>query len=158
MSFLDSFLTYDSISAATSKRPQGGKSGHSEEGEVICKRGWRRRLWRLTNNQLDQMENNEEAREPRRLTSLGNLAPEGDPLGLEMRQHAEKKDKQDTISSKQGKKLRKLASVGSLSLGGEKGSQKLSSIGSLSSGGGRMGQDIRRRLASSRDRLHSIIK
>ena len=145
MSFLDSFLTYDSISTTTSKPPQ-----------ELCKKGWRRRLWRFGNNQPNEMEN-EQAREPRRLASLGNLV-EGDPLGLDMRKHAEKKDKDNTISSKRGKKLRKLASMGSLSSGDEKGSQKLASIGSLSSGGERVSQEIRRRLASSRDRLHSIIK
>ena len=145
MSFLDSFLTYDSISTTTSKRPQ-----------ELCKKGWRRRLWRFGNNQTDESEK-EQAREPRRLASLGNLV-EGDPLGLDMRKHAEKKDKQNTISPKRGKKLRKLASMGSLSSGDEKGSQKLASIGSLSSGGERVSQEIRRRLASSRDRLHSIIK
>ena len=147
MSFLDSFLTYDSISTTTSKPPQ-----------ELCKKGWRRRLWRFGNNQPNEMEN-EQAREPRRLASLGNLVEdEGAPLGLDMRKPAEKKDKHNTISSKRGKKLRKLASMGSLSSGDEKGSQKLASIGSLSSGGERVSQEIRRRLASSRDRLHSIIK
>ena len=145
MSFLDSFLTYDSISTTTSKGPQ-----------ELCKKGWRRRLWRFGNKQPDEMET-EQAREPRRLASLGNLV-EGDRLGLDTRKPAEKKDKHNTISSKRGKKLRKLASMGSLSSGDEKGSQKLSSIGSLSSGGKRVSQEIRRRLASSRDRLHSIVK
>ena len=156
MSFLDSFITYDSISSSRSP----GKAALLGERELE-KKGWRRRLWRLTNKQSDEIRTSKEpSRVIRRLASLGNLA-EREPPGLEVKKlEAEKKKKKEDPTS--CKKLRKLASVGSLSSGGEKRiiGEKLPSTGSLSGGGGegRVGQEIRRRLASSRDRLHSIIK
>ena len=159
MSFLDSFITYDSISSSRSP----GKADLVGERELE-KKGWRRRLWRLTNKQSDESRTSkEQSRVIRRLASLGNLA-EGEPPGLEVKKleaEKKKKDKEEPTSCKQGKSLRKLASTGSLSSGGEKRiiGQKLASTGSLSGGGGGgVGQEIRRRLASSRDRLHSIIK
>ena len=76
----------------------------------------------------------EESRVLRRLASLGNLAEE------------KTNDKVDqSISWKQEKKLRKLASMGSLAPGAP---ERVSTLG----------REIRRRLASSRDRLHSVIK
>ena len=161
MSFLDSFPTCDSISTPASSRPPlAGKAGLVEEGE-LDKKGWRRRLRRLTNKQPDESRTTkEQSRVLRRLASLGNLA-EAEPPGLDIKKLGveKKKDKDDLISCKQGKKLRKLASVGSLSSVGEsRVGEKLASIGSLSGGGERVGQEMRRRLASSRDRLHSIIK
>ena len=79
----------------------------------------------------------EESRVLRRLASLGNLAE-----GVETKPN----DKDDqSISWKQEKKLRKLASMGSLAPGAPE------SVSTL-------GREIRRRLASSRDRLHYVIK
>ena len=115
----------------------------------------------MTNKQPDESRTRkEQSRVLRRLASLGNLA-EAEPPGLDIKKLGveKKKDKDELIGCKQGKKLRKLASVGSLSSVGEsRVGEKLASLGSLSGGGERVGQEIRRRLASSRDRLHSIIK
>ena len=144
MSFLDSFLTFDSTSTSTTtpRRPLPGKPKADQEEQELYKKGWRRKVQRLTSKQPNERgPTKEESRVLRRLASLGNLA-EGEPLGLEMKT-TEKDDR--SISCKQEKKLRKLASMGSLAPGAPE------SVSTL-------GREIRRRLASSRDRLHSVIK
>ena len=137
MSFLDSFLTFNSTSTptTTSRRPLPGKPKADQEEQELYKKGWRRRLQRLTSKQPNERgPTKEESRVLRRLASLGNLAEE------------KTNDKVDqSISWKQEKKLRKLASMGSLAPGAPE------SVSTL-------GREIRRRLASSRDRLHSVIK
>ena len=137
MSFLDSLLTFDSTStpATASRGPLPGKSKADHEERELYKKGWRRRLRRFTKKQPNESRRTkEESRVVRRLASLGNLAE-----GVETKPN----DKDDqSISWKQEKR-------------------KLASTGSLSSGAGEregLGGEIRRRLASSRDRLHSVIK
>ena len=181
MSFPDSFLTSTPSTAST--KPLAGKSSaDGEEGE-LCKKGWRKRILRFTTKQASESRSaREQSRVLRRLASLGDLA-EGEGQGVEMKRN--EKDDQQFISCKEQKKLRKLASMGSLFASGaperalEAPERSLRSperfLGAPERVLGapervlrapekvlgapeRVGRQIRRRLATSRDRLHSIIK
>ena len=116
------------MALASASKPTPTSSGVDQ----IYKKGWilRKKLQRFTKKAPDESQENEKSRWlMRRLSSLGDFSEEDTSFVLE------KKDKQE---HKQGQRLRKLASMGSLA-GGER----------------RTGQGL---LASSRDRLHSILK
>ena len=115
------------MALASASKPTPTSSGVDQ----IYKKGWilRKKLQRFTKKAPDESQENEKSRWLRRLSSLRNFSEEDTSFVLE------KKDKQEHM---QGQRLKKLASMGSLS-GGER----------------RTGQGL---LASSRDRLHSILK
>ena len=119
------------MALASASKPTPTSSGVDQ----IYKKGWilRKKLQRFTKKAPDESQENEKSRWlMRRLSSLGDFSEEDTSFVLE------KKDKQEHM---QGQRLKKLASMGSLA-GGER----------------RTGQGRRRLLASSRDRLHSILK
>ena len=118
------------MALASASKPTPTSNGVDQ----IYKKGWilRKKLQRFTKKAPDESQENEKSRWLRRLSSLRNFSEEDTSFVLE------KKDKQEHM---QGQRLKKLASMGSLA-GGER----------------RTGQGRRRLLASSRDRLHSILK
>ena len=124
------------MALASASKPTPTSSGVDQ----IYKKGWilRKKLQRFTKKAPDESQENEKSRWlMRRLSSLGDFSEEDTSFVLE----TEKKEKKDKQEHKQGQRLKKLASMGSLA-GGER----------------RTGQGRRRLLASSRDRLHSILK
>ena len=123
------------MALASASKPTPTSSGVDQ----IYKKGWilRKKLQRFTKKAPDESQENEKSRWLRRLSSLRNFSEEDTSFVLE----TEKKEKKDKQEHKQGQRLKKLASMGSLA-GGER----------------RTGQGRRRLLASSRDRLHSILK